>query len=76
MYDVTLRRVRVTSCGGKAISIKYSERLSLGLVIQYAVRTRRIMLPSVACPAVPYLSTFSHKRHDFQEKIVEKKCLL
>ena len=38
---------------------------------------RRIILPSVACPALLYSST-SHKRHDFRkEKVFERKiCIL
>jgi len=35
------------------------------------------MLPSVACPALQYLSTLSHERHDFRKKErKEKKKLL
>jgi hypothetical protein len=32
--------------------------------IQDARRMRRIILPSVACPAVQYFTTLSHKRQD------------
>jgi hypothetical protein len=35
------------------------------LDIQHAKRTRRIILPSVACAVLPALSILSHKRHDF-----------
>ena len=38
------------------------------LGIQHKMRTLRIILPSVACPAVSQFSTLSHKRHDFLKK--------
>ena len=50
------------------MSITYSERVSVALVIQYAMRMCRIILPSVACPAVQYYSTLSHKLHGVRKK--------
>jgi hypothetical protein len=53
-------------CSGIAVSITYSECGSLALGIRHAMRMRRIMMSSVACPATQNLSTLSHKRHDFR----------
>jgi len=41
-------------CSGKAIRIKYSESVSVALGIQHAMRMRRIILKSAACPVVRY----------------------
>ena len=46
----------------------YSGCASVFLAIQLSKRMRRVMLSSVASPAVPYFSTLSHKRHDFRGK--------
>jgi len=45
MYNVTERRVRVTVVAvGKAISITYSECMSVILVIQQATRMRHVVI--------------------------------
>jgi hypothetical protein len=46
---------------GKAISIVYSECVSVALIIQDAMRMRRITLSSVACLDLPHFSTYSNK---------------
>ena len=50
-------RLHTLSCRGKAISITYSECVSVTLVMQNAMRTRLIILSSVACQTLPYTST-------------------
>jgi hypothetical protein len=41
--------------------------VSVALVIQHATRMRRIILSSVACLALLYFPTLSHKLHDFRK---------
>jgi hypothetical protein len=35
---------------------------------------RRVTFASLTCMAVPYFSTFSHKRHEFLETLLDIKC--
>ena len=44
---------------GKAVSATYSEYMSVALDIQHTMRMRRVILSSVACPAVPRFITLS-----------------
>ncbi len=64
------------------MGITYSECVcvSVALVIQHAKRMRRIILWSVAWPAVAYFSTVTHKWHDFrgrgrEGKLMTVKCV-
>jgi len=59
-------RSRNHCCRGKAISITYSEDVSVALGMQHAKIMRRIILSPVTCPALQYFSALSHKRHDFR----------
>ena len=61
-------------CREKATSITFLERV---LVIQHAMCMRRVILLPVACPAVQYFPTLSHKRHDFRTKVTaHNTCVL
>jgi hypothetical protein len=55
-------------CSGKAISVKYSERVFVALDIQHEKRMRHIVI--CGRPAVQHFSTLSNKRHDFGENKV------
>ena len=60
-------------CSGKAIIITHCERVFVDLDIQYAIRMRHIILPSVACPAAQHFSPLSHKGTIFGGKKVIKR---
>jgi hypothetical protein len=59
------RNAEARSCnhcyGGKAINITHSDWVFVALVIQHAMRMRRVILSSVACPDLQYISILSHK---------------
>jgi len=62
-------------CRAQARSIKYSEFVFVALVIQHANRMHRFILPSVACPGVPYFFHFLKNGKIFGEKFLNIKCV-
>ena len=57
-------------CSGKPITT-YSEYVSVALVMQHVKHIHHIMLPHVACLALPYSSTLSHKQHELWKNITK-----
>jgi len=50
-----MARSRNHFCHRKAISITYSKRMFVALLIRHAVRVRRIILLSLACMTIQYV---------------------
>jgi hypothetical protein len=62
MTDVTdVLQMHNHCCNGKAISITYSERVSVTLAIQHAKHKQHIILSYMTSVAVPNFSALSHK---------------
>jgi hypothetical protein len=57
----------------KAVSITYSECVSVAVVIQHAMRMRHNILSSVVFSALQYFSTLFPKRTDLPKKKKKKK---
>ena len=66
MYNVNIEAcLHNHCCCGKAISIAYSECMSVALVMQHVKWMRCIILQSGECLAIPYFSTLSQTWHNF-----------
>jgi hypothetical protein len=63
-------------CSIKAVSIRYSECVSVALVIQHAKRMRRVIFSSVACLFLPYISTYFINGTILGKKLLRINCLL
>ena len=63
----TKAHLRNNVCHGKAISIRYSERGFVALLIHHAHCMRRIIRSSMTCLLLPYSFLLSHKEHDLKK---------
>ena len=70
----TEARSRNQYCRGKARNMKYSEQVSVALLIQYATPMCHIIMSFVALLAFAYFPTLSHKRYNFRNDVIEHKC--
>jgi hypothetical protein len=67
--------VYVCACTCMCVCVCVSVCLSVALFSQHAKRMRSIILCSVACQALKYFSTLSHKRQIFEKRLLNIKCV-
>jgi len=69
-------RSRNRCCSGKAVSITYSEFVSVGLVMQHAKRMRRVIFSFVACLALRlFFARCLINGMIFRKKLLNTKCV-
>ena len=75
-YNVTLRRFRATIVVGEKQWVLYNLSVCT-CSLWYPARNAHAPYCHVACPAVQYFSTLSHKRHNFRkkQKLLNTKCV-
>jgi hypothetical protein len=66
----TEMRLRNHCCSGKATSIIYYESVA----IVFGMQSACVVLSSVTCLAVRYVSTLSYKPHGIRENLLNIKC--
>jgi len=77
IYAVTQGHSYNHCCCGKVINIKYSECVSVALVIQHAKRMHYAILPTVTPLGIQYFSKLSHNWHNYWKKVVgHRMCTL
>jgi len=69
MYSVTVSRVHVTVVAVEKQQLLRILSAVLALVIQHAIRMRRIVLSSMTYPAVQFFSYYLINGTDFEKKL-------
>ena len=70
MHNVTLKCVHEINVDVEKQEVLHIQRACLySCPSQHVMRMHRIILPSVACPALTYFSTLSRKWHEFRRKM-------
>jgi hypothetical protein len=72
--NVTVGRICITIYHGTAISVIYSKCMYVAIVIQHTEHLCLITLSSLACLAVQYFPTLSHKWQIFGKSLLHIKC--